>query len=222
MATFKSYAQSGQDVFAYFICGTDSGTFLDIGASNPTSNNNSYGLERKGWSGIAIDNCADYAKHYVGVRKTPLTVMDMIQVHWNSFIAENPVLQNVVDYLSFDIDEASLPVLRKFPFDKIRFRAVTIEHDAYRLGDAVRLEMRKIFQGAGYELIAADVVVYYMWNECPQAVALKGYLPFEDWYVRPDLVDMSIANRFRSDNKLWNEILASGLRRRSENSWAPP
>lgn len=63
-------------------------------------------------------------------------------------------------------------------------------------------------RGAGYELIAADVTVHYMWDECPEAVALKGMLPFEDWYVRPELVDMALANRFRSDNKLWSDIIA--------------
>jgi len=217
---FTSYSQAGQDVFAYFICGTDSGTFLDIGASNAVSGNNSYGLERKGWAGITIDNCADYAEQYVGVRKAPLTVLDMTTIDWDEFIAKNPFLQNTVDYLSFDIDEASLPVLRKFPFHKIRIRAMTVEHDAYRLGNGLRQEMREILQGAGYELVAADVVVYYMWNECPEAVALNGYLPFEDWYVKPELVDMSITNKFRTNNKLWSEILSAGLRR-SKNVWTP-
>ena len=149
-----------------------------------------------------------------------MTVLDMTKIDWEEFIANNPILQNTVDYLSFDIDEASLPVLRKFPFDKLRFRVMTVEHDAYRLGDRLRQEMRKILQGAGYELIAADVVVYYMWKECPEAVALNGYLPFEDWYVRPELVDMSIADKFRANSKLWSEILVASLRR-SRNVWTP-
>jgi hypothetical protein len=211
MTTFTSYSQTGQDMFAYTLCATDSGTFLDIGACYPVSANNTYGLECKGWSGITIDNCADYAPHYAGVRKAPLTVLDMMAIDWDRFIADHPMLQDTVDYLSLDIDAATLPVLRRFPFDKLRFRVMTVEHDAYRFGDGVRQEMRNILAGAGYELIAADVIVHYLWDECPEAVALNGLLPFEDWYVRPELVDMSVANRFRSDNKLWNEILAAGL-----------
>jgi hypothetical protein len=214
MTTFTSYSKSGQDMFAYSICGTDSGTFLDIGASYPTRSNNTYGLECKGWSGITIDNCADHAKDYVGVRKAPLTVLDMTTINWDAFIADNPILQNTVDYLSFDIDDASLPVLRKFPFDRIKFRVMTVEHDAYRLGDPVRQEMRNILQDAGYDLVAADVRIMHMWLERAQAVA------FEDWYVRPELVDMRVASRFRSDNKLWHDILTSGLSD-PDNLWVP-
>lgn len=211
MTTFTSYSQAGQDMFAYALCATDHGTFLDIGASYPVSANNSYGLELKGWSGITIDHYADYAPYYAGTRKAPLTVLDMTAMDWDRFIADHPILQDTVDYLSLDIDAATLPVLRKFPFDKLRFRVMTVEHDAYRFGDGVRQEMRSILGRAGYELIAADVIVHYMEDESPQAVALKGFLPFEDWYVRPELIDMSVANRFRSDHKLWSEVLSTGL-----------
>jgi hypothetical protein len=39
-------------------------------------------------------------------------------------------------------------------------------------------------------------------------------------HVRPELVNMSVANRFRSDNKLWSEILADGLSAPG-SAWAP-
>jgi hypothetical protein len=218
--SFTSYSQSGQDVFAYYTCATDSGTFLDIGAANPVAGNNSYGLECKGWSGLTIDVSPEYAPKYAGVRKVPLTVMDMTKINWDDFIAQHPMLKNPVDYLSFDIDEASLVVLRTLPFDKLCFRAITIEHDAYRRGDRFRGEMRQILQGAGYELLAADVIVYYLWKGCPESVALDGYLPFEDWYVKPELVDMAQAEKFRANNKMWSEILASRLKQ-SKNVWSP-
>ena len=220
MSTFTSYSQAGQDMFAYTLCATDSGTFLDIGACYPVSANNTYGLECKGWSGITIDHCPDYAPHYAGVRKAPLTVLDMTVIDWDSFIENNPLLQRTIDYLSLDIDAATLPVLRKLPFDKLRFRVMTVEHDAYRTGDPVRQEMRNILRGAGYELIAADVIVHHEWKECPEAVALNGFLPFEDWYVRPELVDMNVANRFRAEKKLWDEILTHGLSTPG-SAWVP-
>src|SRR6478609_3112907 len=216
---FKSHSQSGQDVFAYFTCETDKGTFLDIGAANPVVGNNSYGLECKGWSGITIDVSAEYAPKYVGVRKAPLQVMDMTKINWAEFVSKNPMLQKPVDYLSFDIDEASLIVLRTVPFDELRFRTITIEHDAYRHGDKFRGEMRTILQGAGYELLAADVIVYYLWEGSPETVALKGFLPFEDWYVKPELVDMAKAEKFRSSNKMWSDILAARLHQ-SKNNWS--
>ena len=214
MTTFTSYSQCGQDMFAYSVCATDKGTFLDIGACYATKSNNTYGLECKGWSGITIDYCGDYAAQYTGVRKAPLTVLDMTAIDWDAFIAEHPMLQDTVDYMSFDIDEASLQVLRKFPFDRLRFRALTVEHDAYRRGDAVRKEIRSILKNAGYDAIATDVMVRIMWNGRPEAVA------FEDWYVRPELVDMRVANRFRCHAKLWSEVLTTGLSD-AENLWVP-
>jgi hypothetical protein len=214
MATFTSYSQCGQDMFAYSMCGTDNGTFLDIGAKYPVKSNNSYGLECKGWSGLTIDCAAEFAAQYTGVRKAPLIVLDMTSIDWSEFIHRHPVLQGTVDYLSFDIDEASLTVLRKFPFDRLGFRAMTVEHDVYNRGKAARTEMRSILKHAGYEAIATDVMVTIMWEGRPQAV------PFEDWYVRPERVDMGIANRFRCDAKLWNEVLTGGLSD-EENRWVP-
>jgi hypothetical protein len=203
---FTSYSQAGQDVFAYFICGKDDGTFLDIGASNADYGNNSYGLECKGWTGITIDYGSDYAEKHLSVRKMPLQVMDMTLIDWDAFIANNIILQSTVDYLSFDIDEASLPVLRKFPFNKLHFRALTIEHDAYRFGDSTRQEMRQILQNAGYELLVANVMIHF---DSPETKSLNGFVPFEDWYVRTDLVDVAVANQFRANNKLWSDVLSS-------------
>jgi hypothetical protein len=39
----RGYSQTGQDMFAYILCATDSGTFLDIGACYPVSANNTSG-----------------------------------------------------------------------------------------------------------------------------------------------------------------------------------
>ena len=48
----------------------------------------------------------------------------------------------------------------------------------------------------------------------------KQAVAFEDWYVKPELVDMRVANRFRCDNKLWNDVLTAGLSD-AENLWVP-
>lgn len=66
-------------------------------------------------------------------------------------------------------------------FDTTTFATVTFEHDFYT-GDYfnTRQKSREIFEKRGYILVFSDVC-----NET---------CPFEDWYVHPSLVDMTIVN----------------------------
>ena len=52
-----SYSQSGQDFFVLncVFPGKRDGVFVDVGANHPVNWNNSYLLERSGWSGLAIE-----------------------------------------------------------------------------------------------------------------------------------------------------------------------
>jgi hypothetical protein len=73
------------------------------------------------------------------------------------------------DYLSLDVDDATLATLQNIPLDRMRFKVITIEHDAYRVGPAPREAMREILTAAGYTLAVADV-------RC-------GGGEFEDWWI---------------------------------------
>ena len=87
-------------------------------------------------------------------------------------------LGNEIDYLSIDIDPAyqSLEVLKRIPFEEVKFGVITFEHDHYN--DAtrkVRRESRNILESQGYILVAGNIS---MDEECP----------FEDWWVHPHLI----------------------------------
>jgi hypothetical protein len=57
---------------------------------------------------------------------------------------------------------------------------------------------RKIFQDRGYLLVFPDVSLYFN----------NKYSPFEDWYIHPDLVNMDLINKIKTDKDLLhNEII---------------
>ena len=63
----------------------------------------------------------------------------------------------------------------------------TFEHDRFRTNfDNTRERSREIFKKRGYICIFEDV-------------SNRGY-PYEDWYVHPDLVDMTYVNNLIKNN----------------------
>ena len=95
-----------------------------------------------------------------------------------------------IDYLSLDLDDhlgqesTVLLVLKNLVSSGLVFRAITVEHDCYRLGDAAKNSMRELLLSHGYKLFAADVVN----NHSPDGpLDMPGGLngvPFEDWWIR--------------------------------------
>ena len=192
---FQSYSQAGQDQFAHAVIGDGPGTFLDIGMNHPIDKNNTIGLERIGWRGLLIemdDYCCDTLFPKSG-RTSPLVKGDATKIDYAAEL-ERHGLPTHIDYLSLDVDAASLDVLRSIPLDRVSFGVITIEHDAYRNGDKLREPMRQILIASGYMLIAIDV--------CDQGQR------FEDWAVAPRYWQQ--ARRFASASLDWRDVLAQG------------
>ena len=103
---------------------------------------------------------------------------------------------NTIDYLSLDVDTASLSVLKILPFDEYRFKAITIEHDAYLYGDEYRAEQREVLNGHGYRMVCSNILV-----PSPGHQGYDGFTPcpFEDWWVHPDEFDSELLDSIQSD-----------------------
>lgn len=69
----ESFSQSGQDKFIYWMVFGEGykGFFLDVGGNDPIEINNTYFLERKGWTGMAFEPVKEQADKWEGVRETP-------------------------------------------------------------------------------------------------------------------------------------------------------
>ena len=167
--SFKSYSQCFQDVFVNRLLG-DSGTFLDIGASHPTELSNTYGLEQVGWTGV----CVEIEPTLCELLRKQRTAR-VIQADARDILFPEP---EEFSYLSLDVDEPTLDVLKSLPLQRLKFRVITIEHDAYRFFDTLRLPEREILTKAGYVLVAPDVAN----KETPD-------MPFEDFWCSKELAD---------------------------------
>ena len=107
-------------------------------------------------------------------------------------ICNNIANDNVIDYLSLDIDEHYVDVLNLIPLDKYTFKVITIEHDKYRFGDVYCDGEREILLSHGYFLVVTDV--------------LHDGNSFEDWWVHPSLVSPEQFTSFINNNIKASEI----------------
>lgn len=190
---FLSNSQAGQDEFVFRILGKSNGTFFDIGSQDPININNTYALEQLGWRGYMFDINPEWVEPMNKLRRSQFILTDVSTFDWDQFLNANGIMNTRIDYLSFDVDEASLDTIRRFPFDKVSFNVCTIEHDRYRFGAAVAEEMRSIMQSNGYHIVCKDIC--NLGN------------PYEDWYVHGDILHTN--GQFYCDGLEWTEAIKS-------------
>lgn len=200
MIHFEQRSQAAQDYFVYSIfkkhddLQIHTGKFLDIGAQNHIVNNNTYELESKlGWKGVLIEIDPRWEIDYKRYRTSSYIIGDSITLDWKTKLTQlgYPV-GTVFDYLSLDIDAATLDTLRNFPFDKYEFKLITGEHDLYHESPEKKIEMTKTFINLGYKCICENVKD-------------NGY-PYEDWWYNPKYINENLIQSLRSTNEEWTEI----------------
>lgn len=210
---FRSFSQAAQDRFVNAVlAGKHGGTFLDVGCCHPTELSNTYALESHfAWRGLLVDNDPGAVKLCREQRISPAIEADAttlnfdaaIREAWKSFnahfgdivLAKGYALPKYIDYLSLDVDAATVLALRRILNTGIRFRVITVEHDAYRFGDEPRAVIRHLLMNAGYAIVCANVR------------ATTGE-EFEDWLIDPvaDGVDLDACERLHCIGKKWTEI----------------
>jgi hypothetical protein len=190
----KSYSQAGQDIWCHRLIPSDSGTFLDIGCGD-LQWSNTLALEEIGWIGTLLD-IGEGAFQSMTQRPKCLAIKaDATKFNWLQIIDKMHVPVFEVDYLSLDVDHASLDALRNLPLDRMKFKVITAEHDYWRFGDELRVPMREIFKKAGYFPVHLDVC------------GTPGQ-PFEDWWVSEALVPAIKQSEVDAPNGMyWEDIL---------------
>jgi hypothetical protein len=156
------------------------GTYLEIGGGKPYSGNNTALLEHKNkWKGLSIDLHQPYVDEWnKSLRDNPIIREDAVHLNYLDLIKEYK-LGTEIDYLSIDIDPAyqSLEVLKRIPFEEIKFGVITFEHDHYNDSTRkVRKLSRNILESHGYILVAGNI-------------SMDENCPFEDWWVHPHLIN---------------------------------
>jgi SAM-dependent methyltransferase len=173
-----SYSQISQDIFVLNFFEKKAGYFLDLGCGNGFNHpcgNNTLLLEQNGWEGISIDIDQGAVNHFNKNRKTKALRKDLSKESLADILRENNA-PKVIDYMSFDVDQASEHVLASLPLDEYVFRFVTFEHNAYLPNEYyINLKQNALnkFLNKGYQLLVNNVV-------------LENHGAVEDWFIHTD------------------------------------
>jgi hypothetical protein len=188
--------QCGQDLYVYNVLKEKhNGFFLEIGSNDPIIINNTYLFENTyNWKGIMVEyenSCLHlYKKH----RPNSIHVIaDATKIDYKKLFLDNNVPTDI-DYLQIDLEVtngSTLETLIKIDreiLDNYRFATVTFEHDIYVTNyNDTRSRSREIFLNRGYIRVFSDIA--------------SGGNPYEDWYVHPQLVDMTYVEKIILLNK---------------------
>jgi SAM-dependent methyltransferase len=185
---FPTTSSDLQDNFALAIL-PGKNTFLDIGCGHGRHGSNTFVLEKLGWTGLLVDINEELVKINQTFRSQPCIAADVTTCDWSKLLDKE-----VYDYLSFDVDDATTEAIKNFPWNKVRFRVATIEHDSYRVGKTTRDYVRGVMTAHGYLCVAKDVLTSF------------SAQPFEDWWIDPKTCPGE-ALRFYSVNKMARQIL---------------
>lgn len=195
--SMESFSQCGQDIFVLNISNKKKGTFLDLGCYLPKNINNTYLLEKEGWSGISLD-ISDYKEEWI-VRSTPFINTDCLSEDYNKLLKEY-YNEFIIDYLSLDMEILGdryklLEIIMK---TKYEFKIITIEHDSH-LGENYvnkeKLPQRKLLNDLGYFLLCSDV----SHRDFP-----KDY--YEDWWINPKYFNEEDYKSWVSDKESFDKI----------------
>ena len=200
----KHYASQKQDLFAYYLLGKNK-TFLDLGCWDPIHCNNTYLLEQNGWSGLLFDT--DRSAISSCKIKRPNSKSFSVDVTSRDFLdillKECP--SKHFDYVSLDVDDASLIVLSNYLLSGFTFNCMTFEHDYYRLFDSLKTPSVRLLESFGYIRVFDNVITFP--THCKES--MKKYPDgqiFEDWWINPKYFDSDVL-QLKSSNVTFEECI---------------
>jgi hypothetical protein len=174
--TLSTNSQALQDVFARVVYShTGLNSYLEIGSGDPERGNNTFILEKMGWSGVSVDFDKNLVSRFKDIRSNQILQHDATELDYVELLRSTKTA--TTGYLQIDIDPAhqSLTCLKTLPLSTHRFASITFEHDAYSQGKKVRDMQREILRENGYVMVRKDV-------------AWTPGSPFEDWWVDATLL----------------------------------
>lgn len=184
-----SNSRENQDlIVACLFNGKQAGTYLEVGASQPIEDSNTYLLEQDfNWYGVSLEIDAGISSSFNNVRKNKCICADATTVDYTNIIETN-FSNSHIDFLQLDIDPSynTLKALKKIDFNKFTFSFITFEHDLYREDVSIRDESRQILESSGYTRMLSDVS--------------HAGKPFEDWYINKRTIELDNWKMFVGEN----------------------
>jgi hypothetical protein len=197
------YSDCKQDAFVANILNfLKHGTYLDIGGCHSALSNNSYYFDNNlDWKGVCVELNSVYNESYNNRKNCKFLNTDATLINYKEIFNQNNI-PDIIDYMSLDVDTASLDVLKILPFDEYKFKVITIEHDAYLYGDTYRRPQREILTSNGYTLLCANVYVENH-GDCG-----KQLREFEDWWIHPEFFNNDLITKLTCDGSSPTSILS--------------
>ena len=116
-------------------------------------------------SGIIDENIGPFTRKDQSVLKTTTTLGNIL----DKFNAPN-----IIDYLSLDVEGQEYNILSTFPFDKYKFRCITVEHNAPHIGPKQQMLIRELLEKNNYRFVKGN-----------DDVNNWGHGPIDDFYINP-------------------------------------
>jgi FkbM family methyltransferase len=85
----------------------------------------------------------------------------------------------VIDYLSLDVEGQEYTILSTFPFDKYKFKCITVEHNAPHIGTQQQMLIRDVLENNGYTFVKGN-----------DDVNNWGHGPIDDFYILKEFVSL--------------------------------
>lgn len=167
-----------QDVFVLNFFDKKSGFFLDLGCGDGISypcGNNTFLLECFGWDGLSVDFDQSLINSFNKKRITKAVCKDLTKYSIGEILQENNC-PKIIDYLSFDVDEATPYALRTLPLNNYKFKFITFEHNLY-----LNQEKYKNLKQEAFNLLKNEYEILI------ENVNLVNHGAVEDWYVHKEL-----------------------------------
>lgn len=119
-------------------------------------------------SGIIDENIGPFTRKDQYVLKATTTLGNIL----DKFKAPN-----IIDYLSLDVEGQEYNILSTFPFDKYKFRCITVEHNAPHIGPKQQMLIRELLEKNNYRFVKGN-----------DDVNNWGHGPIDDFYINPSLI----------------------------------
>jgi hypothetical protein len=116
-------------------------------------------------SGIIDENIGPFTRKDQSVLKITTTLGNI----FDKFKAPN-----IIDYLSLDVEGQEYNILSTFPFDKYKFRCITVEHNAPHIGPKQQMLIRELLEKNNYRFVKGN-----------DDVNNWGHGPIDDFYINP-------------------------------------
>ena len=173
------------------------GYFLDVGCAGPLGCNNTSILANfYNWEGLAFDigdvvEDEDWYKY----RNTPFYQVDATSSEFTKLLKEHSPKE--VDYISLDVDgttNLSAPVLERILNADIEFKAMTLEHEAFKYGRSICDATRAMLLIRGYVMLFEDV-------------SFEDGNPWEDWWIKEDSIPIENIMDISKKGATFNECV---------------